>query len=77
MCVSRLPLGSSAITTLGYAGILVGPAFIGFLADATTLSFALLTIATLMARVDRSIDVRISRTVPSIPYRRVHYGRDE
>jgi thiamine pyrophosphate-dependent acetolactate synthase large subunit-like protein len=23
------------------------------------------------------IDVRISRTVPSIPYRRVHYGRDE
>ena len=26
---------------------------------------------------DRSIDVRISRTVPSIPYRRIHYGRDE
>ena len=23
------------------------------------------------------IDVRISRTVPSIPYRRIHYGRDE
>lgn len=23
------------------------------------------------------IDVRISRTIPSIPYRRVHYGRDE
>jgi thiamine pyrophosphate-dependent acetolactate synthase large subunit-like protein len=23
------------------------------------------------------IDVRVSRTVPSIPYRRVHYGRDE
>jgi acetolactate synthase-1/2/3 large subunit len=23
------------------------------------------------------VDVRISRTIPSIPYRRVHYGRDE
>ncbi len=23
------------------------------------------------------VDVRISRTVPSVPYRRVHYGRDE
>jgi thiamine pyrophosphate-dependent acetolactate synthase large subunit-like protein len=23
------------------------------------------------------IDLRISRTVPSVPYRRIHYGRDE
>jgi acetolactate synthase-1/2/3 large subunit len=23
------------------------------------------------------IDLRVSKSVPSIPYRRVHYGRDE
>jgi hypothetical protein len=23
------------------------------------------------------IDCRISRAVPSVPYRRIHYGRDE
>jgi thiamine pyrophosphate-dependent acetolactate synthase large subunit-like protein len=23
------------------------------------------------------IDLRISRSVPSVPYRRIHYGRDE
>lgn len=44
-------LAVPAITTLGYAGILVGPAFIGFLADATSLSVALMTIAVLMAGV--------------------------
>ena len=44
-------LAVPAITTLGYAGILIGPAFIGFLAGATTLSFALLTVAVLMAGV--------------------------
>jgi predicted MFS family arabinose efflux permease len=44
-------LAVPAITTLGYAGILVGPAFIGLLADATSLSVALLTIAVLMAGV--------------------------
>lgn len=44
-------LAVPAITTVGYAGILVGPAFIGFLADATSLSVALLTIAVLMAGV--------------------------
>lgn len=44
-------LAVPAITTLGYAGILVGPAFIGFLADATSLSVALLTIAVSMAGV--------------------------
>jgi predicted MFS family arabinose efflux permease len=44
-------LAVPAITTLGYAGILVGPAFIGFLANATSLSAALLTIAVLMVGV--------------------------
>jgi MFS family permease len=44
-------LAVPAITTLGYAGILAGPAFIGFLADATSLSVALLTIAALMVGV--------------------------
>ena len=44
-------LAVPAITTLGYAGILAGPAFIGFLADATSLSAALLTIAVLMVGV--------------------------
>jgi predicted MFS family arabinose efflux permease len=44
-------LAVPAITTLGYAGILAGPAFIGFLAAATTLSVALLTIAVLMTGV--------------------------
>jgi thiamine pyrophosphate-dependent acetolactate synthase large subunit-like protein len=23
------------------------------------------------------VDLRISKSVPSVPYRRVHYGRDE
>jgi predicted MFS family arabinose efflux permease len=44
-------LAVPAITTLGYAGILVGPAFIGFLANGTSLSVALLTIAVLMVGV--------------------------
>jgi predicted MFS family arabinose efflux permease len=40
-----------AITTMGYSGILVGPAFIGFLADATSLSVAFLTLAILLTGV--------------------------
>ncbi len=40
-----------AITTLGYAGVLVGPAFIGLLADATSLSVAFLTVAALLVGV--------------------------
>jgi hypothetical protein len=23
------------------------------------------------------VDLRISKSVPSVPYRRIHYGRDE
>ena len=40
-----------AITTLGYAGILAGPAAIGFIAHASSLSTAFLLIATLLVAV--------------------------
>lgn len=40
-----------AITTLGYAGILMGPAIIGFLAHSTSLSFALLGLSFLLLGV--------------------------
>jgi MFS family permease len=40
-----------AITTLGYAGILIGPAGIGFIAQHSNLSVAFLVVATLMVAV--------------------------
>jgi hypothetical protein len=40
-----------AITTLGYAGILVGPAGIGFIASHSSLPVAFLFVATLMVAV--------------------------
>jgi len=40
-----------AITTLGYAGILVGPAGIGFIAQHSNLSVAFMVVATLMIAV--------------------------
>jgi MFS family permease len=40
-----------AITTLGYAGILLGPAGIGFIAQHSNLSIAFLFVATLMVAV--------------------------
>jgi hypothetical protein len=40
-----------AITTLGYAGILMGPAGIGFIAQQSSLSVAFLFVATLMLAV--------------------------
>jgi predicted MFS family arabinose efflux permease len=43
-----------AITTLGYAGILTGPALIGFVAHASSLQFALLLIASLLVGVAAS-----------------------
>lgn len=42
------------VTTLGYVGALIGPAFIGFLAQATTLSFSFATIALLLIGVGLS-----------------------
>jgi predicted MFS family arabinose efflux permease len=52
----RLPSISASytltiVTTLGYVGALIGPAFIGFLAQATTLSFAFASIALLLILV--------------------------
>ena len=41
----------SAITTFGYAGILAGPAAIGFLAQAVSLSAAFLILAILQLGV--------------------------
>lgn len=41
-------LAVPAITTLGYAGILAGPAIVGFVARATSLPIALLLVATLL-----------------------------
>ncbi|GJE18021.1 MFS transporter [Methylobacterium marchantiae] len=44
-------LAIPAVTTLGYAGILVGPAAIGFLAHVTSLSVAFLAVAALLVGV--------------------------
>ncbi|WP_166366425.1 MFS transporter [Pseudomonas akapageensis] len=41
-------LAVPAVSTLGYAGILTGPAFIGFIAYGTTLSFAFMVVAALL-----------------------------
>ncbi|MFC6792345.1 MFS transporter [Methylobacterium komagatae] len=40
-----------AVTTFGYAGVLAGPALIGFIAQATSLPFAFLTVAVLLVGV--------------------------
>lgn len=44
-------LAVAAITTMGYAGVLLGPALLGFVAKATTLSFALGLLAALLLGV--------------------------
>lgn len=44
-------LAVAAITTMGYAGVLLGPALLGFVAKATTLSFALGLLAALLMAV--------------------------
>jgi len=43
-----------AITTMGYAGVLLGPAFIGFVAHATNLAIALLILAAMLLGVAAS-----------------------
>jgi predicted MFS family arabinose efflux permease len=52
-----------AITTLGYAGILVGPAGIGFIAQHSNLSIAFLFVAVLMVAV--AVSSRALRSVNS------------
>ena len=43
-----------AITTMGYAGILLGPAFIGYVAHASSLAIALLILAVMLVGVAAS-----------------------
>ena len=57
-----------AITTLGYAGVLAGPAMIGLLAHSTSLSTALLSIAALLFGVAASGP--LLRTGGGVPKRR-------
>jgi len=47
----RMPvhLAIPAVTTFGYAGVLAGPALIGFLAQGATLAVSLLTVAGVLA----------------------------
>lgn len=47
-------LAIAGVTTLGYAGILAGPAMIGFLARATSLSLAIAVVAILLLAVTAS-----------------------
>jgi MFS family permease len=56
---SKVPLNVAvaAVTLLGYCGILSGPALIGFVAQATSLSMALLAIAGLLLVVAASAPV--------------------
>jgi MFS family permease len=58
---SAMPAGAaiSAITTIGYSGILVGPALIGFVAEGATLSIAFMGVATLLLLVARSSHVAV------------------
>jgi predicted MFS family arabinose efflux permease len=52
-------LAVSAVTTLGYSGILAGPALIGFIAHTTSLSFAFLVVAVMLLIVAASSRVAI------------------
>lgn len=47
----------AAITTIGYAGVLLGPAMIGFVAQGTSLAVALLLVALLMLVITASARV--------------------
>ena len=44
-------IGLATVTTIGYAGLLVGPARIGFVADATSLQFAFVLVAAMFAAI--------------------------
>lgn len=47
-------LAIASVTTVGYAGILAGPALIGFIAELSSLTFALACVATLLLIVTAS-----------------------
>ena len=50
-------LAIATITTIGYLGILTGPAMIGFIAHATNLSRALLLVAFVMLAVPATANI--------------------
>jgi hypothetical protein len=61
-------LAIAAATSLGYLGILMGPAVIGFVAHSTSLSAALLAVASLMI----AVMVSATRLVPEASRQRLH-----
>lgn len=52
-----MSLALAAVTTLGYAGLLTGPALIGFIAKVTSLSTALLMLAAFLVIVSFSSNI--------------------
>jgi len=62
---TRMPghLAIPAVTTLGYAGVLAGPALIGFVAQGASLTVALLLVALALA-VAATLGSRIGRRAP-------------
>jgi hypothetical protein len=44
-------IGLATVTTIAYAGLLVGPALIGFVADATSLQFAFVLVAAMFGAI--------------------------
>lgn len=57
-------LAIASITTIGYAGILMGPALLGFIAHATSLSMAFWLLAVLLLVVPLTAGRTIPRTAP-------------
>jgi thiamine pyrophosphate-dependent acetolactate synthase large subunit-like protein len=72
----KMDITTSMITTpdLGKVGVAMG----GRGAMATTVEQLTKAVQEWVAKPGpMMIDMRISRSVPSVPYRRIHYGRDE
>jgi thiamine pyrophosphate-dependent acetolactate synthase large subunit-like protein len=73
---SKMDVNTSVITTpdLGKVGVAMG----GRGAHATTVDGLTKAVQEWVKKPGpMMIDLRISRSVPSVPYRRIHYGRDE
>lgn len=61
-------LAIAAATSIGYLGILMGPALIGFLAHSTSLSVALLAVASSMI----AVMISATRLIPKVCAQRLH-----
>ncbi|UZE20994.1 MULTISPECIES: MFS transporter [Pseudomonas] len=61
-------LAIAAATSLGYLGILMGPAVIGFVAHSTSLSVALLAVASSMI----AVMISATRLIPKVCAQRLH-----